>query len=205
MKRYRQHFIAGIAVCGVLISLLSFAPWVEFHSIDAEGVTPDAPKASVTANGTSLSRWRGAESLLETEVEEENGWCSCRVALGDGYLTASLGVLLVAAAAIAFIRRIDGPMALVSLAASVGTLGLAGYNGVAEWNAYVWTNLQNLEAAKGSIQPALYALIFVSALAAVASGLLWGAGAEMHEEMLEEEENSDSQSSYSVIGGARWA
>jgi hypothetical protein len=185
--------------------LLSLAPWVTFRSIDAEGVTPTAPKASVTVNGTSISRWRDEENLLRNDVENVDGWCSCRVVLGDGYLTLALGMIMIAAAGIAFLRRVDRPMAMIGVAASLGTFVVAGYNGLGEWNAYVWTPLQNLEVTKGTTQPALWALIGVSMISAVASGLLWGAGAEeVHEEMVAEEEDTPPER-YSVSGDMGWA
>jgi hypothetical protein len=189
MERYRLHFIAAMVVGGLLIVLLSLAPWVQFRSVDAEGVTPTAPKAEVTVNGTSLSRWRDDENLLRNDPESVDGWCSCHIALGDGYLTAALGGILVVAAAIALARRVDRPMAIAGTVAAVGTFVVGAFNAFGEWNAYVWTPLQNLEITKGEVQPALYALVAASAVSAVASGLLWGAGAEeVHEEMLEEEE-----------------
>ena len=189
MKRYRLRFIAGIALCGVLIALLSFAPWVRFQSIEGEDITPDAPKATVSVAGTHISRSRDEESLLANDVENVDGWCSCRVSPGDGYLTAALGVVLVATAVIAAITRRDRSMAITGATASVAAFGVAGYNGLADWNAYVWTNLQNLEVTEGTVQPGLIGLIVAAMAAAVLSGLLWGAGAEeIHEEMLADDE-----------------
>lgn len=192
MERYRLQFIGAMALLGLLITMLSFAPWVEFRSVDAEGVTPTAPKAEVTVNGTSLSRWRDEENLLGQDVKEVDGWCSCHVAMGDGYLTAFLGAVIVIAAAGAFILGADRPMAMGGVVASLTTFVVAGYNGLGEWNAYVWTSLQNLEVTEGVIQPGLYILIAASIGAAVVSGLLWGAGAEeAHEEMMEDDEDED--------------
>jgi hypothetical protein len=206
MERYRLQFLAAMVLCGLLIVLLSLAPWVTFRSIDAEGVTPTAPKAEVTINGTSLSRWRDDENLLRNDPENVDGWCSCRVALGDGYLTLALGMVLIAAAAAAFVRGVDRPMAMVGVAASLGTFVVAGYDGLGEWNAYVWTPLQNLEVTSGEVQPGLWALIGVSMFGAVASGLLWGAGAEeVHEEMLAGEEEDTPAERYSVSGDMGWA
>ncbi len=197
MERYRLQFIAVMALSGLLIVLLSLAPWVQFRSVDAEGVTPTAPKAEITVNGTSLSRWRDDDSLLRNDPESVDGWCSCHIALGDGYLTAVPGGILVIAAAIALARRVDRPMAIAGTFAAVGTFVVSAYNAFGEWNAYVWTPLQTLEITKGEIQPALYALVAASVIAAIASGLLWGAE-EVHDEMLEEED------AYSDLGGARW-
>jgi hypothetical protein len=192
MKRFRVQFIAGVALCGVLITMLSFAPWVRFESIEGEGITPDAPKASVSVAGTHISRSRDEESLLANDVENVDGWCSCRVAAGDGYLTAGLGVLVAGFACAALVSRKDRLFAMAAVSASVAALGLAAYNGLAEWNAYVWTNLQNLEVTEGTVQPGLIALVVVAMAAAVLAGLLWGAGAEeMHDERLAEEEEWD--------------
>jgi hypothetical protein len=192
MERYRLQFIGAMALLGLLITLVSFAPWVEFRSVDAEGVTPTAPKAEVTVSGTSLSRWRDEENLLGHDVQEVDGWCSCHVAAGDGYLTALLGIVIVIAAAGAFVLGADRPMAMGGVAASLATFVVAGYNALGEWNAYVWTRLQNLEVTEGVIQPALYILVAASIAAAVASGLLWGAGAEEAHEQIQEDEEDDS-------------
>lgn len=204
MKRYRLRFIAGMWLCGGLIAALSFAPWVRFESIEVEDITPDAPKASVTVAGTHISRWRDKDTLLLLDVEDVDGWCSCRVAAGDGYLTAGLGMVLVGAAVIAAVSRRDRLAAMTGAAASLAAFGLAGYNGLADWNAYVWTNLQNLEATEGTVQPGLIALMAAAIVGAVLSGLLWGAGAEdVHDEILAEDEEWESQSSYAVIGAGR--
>jgi hypothetical protein len=201
MERFRLQFIAGVALCGVLITMLSFAPWVRFESIEGEDITPDAPKASVSVAGTHISRWRDEESLLANEIENVDGWCSCRVAAGDGYLTALFGGILIGASAAAFLRPRDRSMAAIGVAASLAAFGVAAYNGIADWDAYVWTNLQNLEVTEGTVQPGLIGLIVVAMATAVLSGLLWGAGAEeVHEEMLAEEEEGDSLSAYSVVG-----
>ena len=191
-----------MALCGVLITLLSFAPWVRFESIEGEDITPDAPKAEVSVAGTRISRWRDEESLLRNDVENVDGWCSCRVAAGDGYLTAALGVLVAGFAGAALVSRKDRLFAMAAVSASVVALGLAAYNGLAEWNAYVWTNLQNLEVTEGTVQPGLFGLVLVAIAAAVLSGLLWGAGAEeVHDEMLaEEEEEQEGGASYAVVG-----
>jgi hypothetical protein len=193
MERFRLQFIAGIALCGVLITMLSFAPWVRFHSISDELTTPGAPEASIKVAGTELSRWRNKDSLGRNDVQNVDGWCSCDVSVGDGYLTAFLGIILIAAAAGAFAGGRDRPSGMVGVVASLGVLGVAGYDGIGKWNAYVWTNLQALEVAQGTVQLGLILLIVAAAVAAVLSGLLWGAGAEeVHEEMLEEEEWDDT-------------
>lgn len=207
MERYRLQFIAGLALCGVLITMLSFAPWVRFESIEGEDITPDAPKAKVTMAGSHLSRWRDEENLLRNDVKNEDGWCSCHVALGDGYLTAMLGVAMVGAAATAFFRRADRPMVMAGVVAALGTLVVSAYNGFGDWNAYVWTNLQNLEVTTGTVLPWLYFLIAVSVVASLFAGLLWGAGAEeVHEEMLEEEEwdTGPSDLRYNVEKSNAW-
>ena len=192
MERWRRQLIIGLAVCGALISLLSFAPWVRFHSISDELTTPGAPQASVRVRGTHISRLRDKESLDRTDVQDVDGWCSCYVSVGDGYLTALLGVLLMAAAAAAYVGGRDRPAAMVGVVASMGALAVAGFNGIASWQAYVWTNLQALEITDGAVQAWLWLLVAAAAVAAVLAGLLWGAGAEeVHEEMLAEEEEEE--------------
>jgi MFS family permease len=192
MERYRLQLITGIALCGVLIAMLSFAPWVRFHSISDELTTPGAPEASVRVRGTHLSRYRDEESLLQGDVKNENGWCSCRVSTGDGYLTAALGVLVMGVAAAAYSLGRDRSAGIVGVAAALGALGVAGYNAIGKWQAYVWTDLQALEVTKGAVQVWLWLLVAVAAIGAVLAGLLWGAGAEeVHDELLAEEEEEE--------------
>lgn len=208
MEQYRLQFIVGAALCGILIMSASFGPWLRFRSISGEDITPEAPKASVTVSGAHISRWRDKDSLLQNQVQDVDGWCSCRVTIGDGYLTAALGVVLVGAAILAFFTGWDRPAGMAGVAASLGALGVAGYNGIASWHAYVWTELQALEVTRGVVQPPLYIVIGAAAVAAAFSGLLWGAGAqEVHEELLEEEEKEEGAPPpmYSVFGGASWA
>jgi hypothetical protein len=201
--RYRKQLIAGIAVCGVLVTMFSFAPWLRFHSISDALTTPGAAQASVRVRGTHISRLRDKESLARTDVQSVDGWCSCRVTIGDGYLTAVLGVLLIAAAAAAYVGGRDRPAAMVGVAASLGALGVAGFNGIASWQAYVWTDLQALEITDGTVQVWLSLLVAAAAASAVLSGLLWGAGAEeVHEEILaEEEEEWDEEDGYEGPSG----
>jgi hypothetical protein len=203
VERYRQQIIIGIAVCGALVTMFSFAPWLRFHSISDELTTAGAPEASVRVRGTHISRLRDKETIGRADVQEVDGWCSCHVTVGDGYLTALLGVLMIGAAIAAYVGGRDRPAGIVGGAASLGALGVGAYNGVASWQAYVWTHLQALEVTDGTVQAWLWLLLAAAAIGAVLSGLLWGAGAEeVHEEIVADEEEWESEESFE--GDEEW-
>lgn len=214
MERYRLQFIAGIALSGLVITLLSFVPWVEFRSLEGEDVTPGVPGLRVSVPGTSLSAWRDEDRLVGTAVKEEEGWCSCRMVVGDGWITAGLGLAMLAAAAGAWLSGRIGTAATCSLVASLTAVGLAGFNAFAKWNAYLWSSLQNLEAAEGEVQLWLFALVAATVIGALLSSLLLTEALleQRDDETLEdddydyaEEEDENSEQAYSVLGGARWA
>ena len=201
VKRARIRLFAGMATCGLLMIGLSFLPWVRFHSLAFEGDT--SPEASVTFTGAHISRWRDLDSLGRNDVKSEDGWCSCDVALGDGYLTAGLGLAVVVVAVAGWFTGRDRAAAIAGIVASISALALAGIDALASWNAYIWTTAQDLEAAKGALQPALIALVAACVAAALFSGASWSyatmqrrAYDEMDEddEMTDEEANEETES-----------
>lgn len=172
MERLYTRLYAGLAVCGLLIVALSFLPWVKFQSGTFAGDTGE--KVTIAISGTHTSRWRDLDKIGRNDAIEEDGWCSCHVSTGDGYLTAGLGAMLVAIAAFGWWSELDRPASIAGGIISLGALGIAGFDAIADWQAIIYTNLQRLEAVEGSIQPALIALLAVSAVAAVLSGLALG-------------------------------
>lgn len=176
IERLRTPLFAAIAVCGLLIALLSFGPWVRFHSLPPDqtnvlGGVPAVPEASVRISGTHLSRWRDLESVEAADVKEENNWCSCRVSIGDGYLTALLGLIVAASAGIALATWRDTVVSVAALPAAIIAFGLAGFNAVADWQALLWTDTGALEAVEGTVQPALVLTLVAAAVAAVLAAL----------------------------------
>jgi hypothetical protein len=172
MDRLRNGLYAGLAVCGLLIALLSFLPWLHFNSLTIEGDT--SPKASVSLSGTHTSRWRDLENIGRDDVQDVDGWCSCHVGAGDGYLTALLGLVIAVTAAGGWYLGQDRAAAMAGILASIGVLALAGFDAVSGWHAYIWTSAQQLEFTNGSLQPALILAVVAAALAAVASAFIWG-------------------------------
>jgi hypothetical protein len=203
MERLFTRLYAGLAVCGLLIVVLSFLPWLKFHSGTFEGDTGE--KATLTLSGTHTSRWRDIETFGRDTAKEEDGWCSCHVSAGDGYLTGGLGAALVAFAAFGWWTKLDRPASIAGGIVSLAALGVAGFDAIADWQAIIYTDLQRLEATEGSIQPALVTLVAVSALAAVLSGFALGLAwlddqrDDDDEEMMIADENSMTE------GGESWA
>jgi hypothetical protein len=171
MERLRFRLFAGLAVCGLLMIGTSFLPWVRFHSLTFAGDT--APPASVTFSGAHISRWRDLNSVGRNDVQTVNGWCSCDVTLGDGYLTAALGLAVVVVALGGWLTGRDRAAAMAGIVASISALGLAGFDAIARWSAYIWTTAQDLEVANGRIQVGLIALVAACVFAALLSGAIW--------------------------------
>ena len=170
MEAARSALIAGIAICGLAVVVLSILPWVEFETRQST-VLGSPLTVSESFSGLDISRSRDIESVAQAEAPHARGWCSCEVAVGDGYFTAALGLLLVASAGVA---RFGGRYALggaTAAAAAILVVTLAGYNAVADWNAIVWTT--SPVATDGTVQPALFALIAVGAIAAIDGSAAW--------------------------------
>ena len=194
MERLFTRLYAGLAVCGLLVIVLSFLPWVQFHSGTFEGDTGE--KVTLTLSGTHTSRWRDLDRIGRNDAKEEDGWCSCYVSAGDGFLTAGLGAMLVAIAAFGWRTELDRPASIAGGIVSLGVLGLAGFDAIADWQAIIYTNLQRLEAVDGSVKPALIALIGAAAVAAVLSGFALGFAwlIDQVEETEEDETITDEES-----------
>ena len=80
---------------------------------------------------------------------------------------------MVVVAALGWLSGRDRAAAIAGIVASISALGLAGINAIAKWNGYIWTTAQDLEAAKGTLQPALIVLVVASVAAALLSGAAW--------------------------------
>ena len=202
MERIFTRLYAGLAVCGLLVILLSFLPWVQFHSGTFEGDTGE--KVTLTLSGTHTSRWRDLDRIGRNDAKEEDRWCSCRVGLGDGYFTAALGAGLVAIGAFGWRTKLDRTASIAGGIVSLTALGVAGFDAIADWQAIIYTNLQRLEAVDGSIQPAVIALVAVAGLAAVLCGLALGFAWLI--DQADDEENEMTLDESSMNGGSEsWA
>jgi hypothetical protein len=210
MERTRTLLLAGIAVCGLLIVALSFLPWVRFTSVPLEasnviaieGQIPD--DTSITISGAETSRLRDLEVIGLNTVKEEDGWCSCRVGFGDGFITAAMGLVLVAAAGLALLAGRDRPAAALSAGASLSAMILAGLNAIADWQALAWTQQRHLEAVDGTVQPALIALVAAGAAGAVLAAAAWTL-APPAEEWDEDEWADFEGEDFAAEGGPAWA
>lgn len=209
MERPRARLIAFAGICGAVIILLSFASWIHFSTIDYEETAGEAINpVSINLNGTETARSRDRENLLAGDVPEEDGWCSCRVDFGDGYVTAALGAFVIIAAAGALATRRDGVFAIGIIAGSMGALLLAGYNALGKWHAIAWTRLGQTEFVEGSVEPALWALLLVAAISAVTGAALWTlARFEEEEDEWDEEFEDEAMEAMNSMGqGANtWA
>jgi hypothetical protein len=174
MERSRNLIMLTLASCGVLMVILSFLPWVTFSSIDYGGLDGDyLPGTSISVTGTEISRLRDTETIGTNTIQEVDEWCSCRVSLGDGYLVAALGSVVVAASALAFFSGRSGAAGSMATVASGSALIMAGYNAMADWQAFAWTRERQTEVLDGAVTPFLWALVALSAAATVLGGALW--------------------------------
>ncbi len=192
MEAVRSAFVAGIAICGLAVVVLSVLPWITFEN---RFERPDPlPGVSASFSGLDISRSRDIEDLEEADLPQNDGWCSCDVAIGDGYFTAALGLLIIASAGIA---RLGGKPALGGGAAALAGLAvvaLAGYNAIADWSALVYGGIFPF-TTDGTVQPALYALIAVGAIAAIDGSAVWAishAPEPTDEEAYDYEEDEDT-------------
>jgi hypothetical protein len=166
MERARIVLFMGIAGSGLLIFALSFLPWLHFQS---EGLEGSGLGVSIHLAGTETSRLRDLEVINIDTVQEEDGWCSCRVDFGDGFLTAGLGILIVAGAGLALLWRRYVPGAAAAVTGGLLALAVGGFNAIADWQALAWTEGRHLEAVSGSVQPALLVLVIIAGVASVIS------------------------------------
>jgi hypothetical protein len=190
MNPLRTRLYAAVIACGLLMIPLSFLPWLRFTSVEVEGDT--RPSDSFTFSGEGISRWHDRDTLGPNDPQREVGWCSCEVGLGDGYLTAALGIVLVVVAGLGWYDWRDRAAGIAGVIAALLAFGLTGFDAIADWKAIIWTSNGSLEAAEGDVRPALYGLIAVSALAAVVSAVLWGLG-WLSEYAAEEDEMMDDE------------
>ena len=97
-----------------------------------------------------------------------------RVGFGDGYFIAFAGLMIVAAAVLAFVTGQDRMFGAFIAAAGWGSMLLAGFNAFGDWNAIAWTEARQTEPVEGSATPMLWALVFVSAWRP-SGAVLWAA------------------------------
>lgn len=194
MERARIRLLILAAICGVLMALLSFASWVHFSTI-GYGETPGEAinPVSIDLNGYETARSRDREELRGGDIAEEEGWCSCRVGFGDGFITAALGGFVLVTAAGALATRQDRPFAIGMIGASVGSLLLSGFNALGEWQAIVWTRASQTEFVNGSVEPALWALVVVSTIGALLGAALWTLARAEEEDEWDDAEEFDNQ------------
>jgi hypothetical protein len=192
METSRTALIALLAICGVLIVVLSFLPWLSFSSIDTDSLEPQIfPDTSIDIAGTETSRLRDIETIERDTIQEVDEWCSCRVDFGDGYVTAIFGLVITAAAGLAWFAGRTGPAASIATVASAITLAIAAYNAFGEWNAFAWTEERHTEALEGTVTPFLWLLVASAALAMVAGVALWTIARQEIEDEFEEDEYDD--------------
>lgn len=194
MERARTRLLILAAMCGVVIALLSFASWVHFSTIDYDETGGEAINpVSIELKGYETARARDREELTRGQVLEEEGWCSCRVSFGDGFITAGLGAFVLVTAAGALATSRDRPFAIFMIGASVGSFLLAGYNALGQWHAIVWTRAGQTEFVSGSVEPALWALVVVSTIGAVLGAALWTLARATEEDEWDEEDFEEEQ------------
>jgi hypothetical protein len=168
VEAVRSALIAGIAICGLAVVVLSILPWVTFENRIQGGFLPEV---NASFSGLDISRSRDIESIAQAEAPHAEGWCSCEVAIGDGYFTTALGLLLIASAGIARLGGRDALGGGAAALAGLAVVGIAGFDAVADWNAIIWTT--SPVVTDGTIQPALFALIVVGAIAAIDGSAVW--------------------------------
>jgi hypothetical protein len=182
--------LAILVFIGLLIIALSFAPWVRFED---KGAGSAAQEFSTTVDGTEIGRLVGDDYEQPADVADQlTNPCSCRSDAGDGYVTAFLGAMIVAGAALGLVwKTLVRAGTLLATVASLGVLIVAGYNAMTKWQAVGAPDLKStFVQLSGDVTPWLYALTALAAVSAVLCGVVWTLILSMREEeddMLEEE------------------
>ena len=174
MESVRSALIAGIAICGLAVVVLSVLPWVAFETREPDFTILSAnfiPDISDGFSGLDISRSRDIESIAQAEAPHARGWCSCEAAIGDGYFTAALGLVIIASAGIARLGRRPALGGGAAALAGLAVVGIADFDAVADWSAIIWVT--SPWVVDGTVQSALYALIAVGAIAAIDGSALW--------------------------------
>ncbi len=179
----------AIAICGLLIIGLSFAPWVQFENI---GDNP-GDYVSFSIPGTQIGRVVGDDYNQPADVaDQRTNPCSCRGDAGDGYITALLGAFVIAGAGAAlFWSGLTRWATLLVAFSSLGALVVAGWNAMTTWRAVGAPDLQStFVELSGDVTPQLHALTALSALTAILCGVVWAlstSAAPAEDELTDEE------------------
>lgn len=201
MEPLRKLALAAVALLGLVIVVLSFMTWLEFESDNPRPTSDEDQVVSVELSGDETSVWRDLDTIGTEIDDEESGWCSCRADFGDGYLTAALGVLLVALASAAAFTRVSGTAALAAVITSLAVVVIAGFNAFADWNA-TWLVGSTPVIGKGDVQLALYGVVVAGAIAAILSVAAWAAEGELErDEEFDSEEDGEDDSSLEASHG----
>jgi hypothetical protein len=166
----RTALLAAIGICGFLILLLSFAPWIHF-----EGTEPgvDVRSISFSIPGTQIGRVVGSEGDGDIADQTDNR-CTCRGDIGDGYITALLGILITVSAFGAMWRLPIRGATLVAALGSLAALAVATYNAVTAWEATAAIDPESdLFIVTGDATAWLWLLVGVSAASAILCGFVW--------------------------------
>jgi hypothetical protein len=200
LEPVRSLLLAAIALCGLGVALLSTMTWVKFEVFPANlGGSPVTAETS----GLHTSVWRDTESVNEAEVGGI-GWCSCDVSVGDGYLTAAFGLVLIAAAAVAAFTVFSGRALLISLLAALLTIIVTGFNAFADWRALVSISESGTTIpADGDVRIAAFAILGVGGVAALLSAVVWVID-RAHENDAGYDYDDEDEEEGSANGGDSW-
>jgi hypothetical protein len=175
MMDARTVLLVAIGLCGLLITALSFAPWIRFENLGLDTVAK-GDYVTVSIQGTEIGRVIGNDDVSIREAAEVAvNPCTCRGSIGDGHLTAVLGVVIAVAAATGIGWR--GAIRGATLVAALGSLAVlivSGYNAVTIWKALAApeANSEFIEMS-GDTTAGLWALVATSIASAILCGTVW--------------------------------
>ena len=113
--------------------VLSFMSWVEFTEDDPFVAGTPLAGLSFSVDGPELSRIQGATDHSGAREQGDNA-STCRTGFGDGYLTAILGLVVLAAASGAvLVRSRRATFVIVVVLASLAAVVIGGYNATGIW------------------------------------------------------------------------
>lgn len=211
-NRTRPYLLLGVAACAVLMVVLSFLPWVKFEGEAISlGFENTFGHFSFSLDGTEVSRLRGPDYAQPADIlGQETNPCTCRVDTGDGYITAALGLLLLAVSGAGLFLTAVSRRLIAILTIAIGMLAfvVAGYNALGDWIGVGAPTIDHEFAnLDGTVQPALWALVVASVVAAVLGAVMWSLdrAAEREEDDFEYDEETSEPDEALTERAEGWA
>ena len=174
----RPYLLLGVAAAPLLIVVLSLPALDRVQLRDRQGLDNDLPAFSFSLDGTESAACAAGTTPSPPTSSAGDDRCTCRVDFGDGYITAGLGLVLLAVAGAgtrsyaAVSRRLvaiahDRRLRCLRSWSRATTRSATGSASALPTIEDIFVNLD------GTVQPGLWALVAASVTAAVLGAVIW--------------------------------